>query len=195
LKKIKKVIQSFTKQRYIAKIKEEAGFLGSDSESYRSVRMHLEKRRLIAVKSTGFKVFNRFSPAKSIRSSRFLLMLEEEEVFFLSNWDVGDYINVQENISTLQRLYRRSGNYISVQKNISTFSIRSTQITAFQRLQQMRRQQMKTIRIILIIILLAGVIYWLWTGSERFLPYVMLAASASAFLTTWEEDEVLYPVA
>lgn len=48
---------------------------------------------------------------------------------------------------------------------------------------------MKTIRIILIIILLAGVIYWLWTGSERFLPYVMLAASASAsaFLTTWEE--------
>ncbi|PKH12222.1 hypothetical protein [Planomicrobium sp. MB-3u-38] len=46
---------------------------------------------------------------------------------------------------------------------------------------------MKTIRIILIIILLAGVIYWLWTGSERFLPYVMLAASALAFLTTWEE--------
>ncbi|WP_341201307.1 hypothetical protein [Planomicrobium okeanokoites] len=46
---------------------------------------------------------------------------------------------------------------------------------------------MKTIRIILIIILMAGVIYWLWTGSERFLPYVMLAASVSAFLTTWEE--------
>ncbi|PKH12221.1 hypothetical protein [Planomicrobium sp. MB-3u-38] len=121
MKKIKKVIQSFTKQRYITKIKEEAGFLGSDSESYRSVRMHLEKRRLIAVKSTGFKVFNRFSPAKSIRSSRFLLMLEEEEVFFLSNWGVGDYINVQENISTLQRLYRRSGDYIDVQKIISPF--------------------------------------------------------------------------
>lgn len=46
---------------------------------------------------------------------------------------------------------------------------------------------MKTIRIILIIILLAGVIYWLWTGSERFLPYVMLAASASGFVTTYEE--------
>ncbi|MCM3609894.1 hypothetical protein M4S82_01440 [Planococcus sp. MERTA32b] len=46
---------------------------------------------------------------------------------------------------------------------------------------------MKAIRIIFIIILLAGVIYWLWTGSERFLPYVMLTASVSAFLTTYEE--------
>ncbi|WP_154718708.1 hypothetical protein [Planococcus salinarum] len=32
---------------------------------------------------------------------------------------------------------------------------------------------MKKIKIFLIIILLAAVIYWLWTGSDRFLPYVM----------------------
>lgn len=32
---------------------------------------------------------------------------------------------------------------------------------------------MKKIKIFLIIILLAAVIYWLWTGSDRFLPYVL----------------------
>lgn len=46
---------------------------------------------------------------------------------------------------------------------------------------------MRTLRIIFLILILVAVIYWLWTGSERFLPYVMLTASASAFLTTYEE--------
>lgn len=46
---------------------------------------------------------------------------------------------------------------------------------------------MRTIRIIFIILLLVAVIYWLLTGDTQFLPYVMLIAAVSAFLTTYEE--------
>ncbi|RLQ90102.1 hypothetical protein D9754_10185 [Planomicrobium sp. Y74] len=69
-------------------------------------------------KLTVFKVFNRFSPAKSIHQ----LYLEQEGEFFLLKRGAGGYIDVQENISALRRLYLRSKNYINAQENISKFS-------------------------------------------------------------------------
>lgn len=46
---------------------------------------------------------------------------------------------------------------------------------------------MKLIKIILAIVLLAAIIYWLWTGNNEFLPYVMLTVAVSMLLNTYEE--------
>lgn len=45
---------------------------------------------------------------------------------------------------------------------------------------------MKFIKVIIAILVLGAVFYWLWTGNNELLPYVMLAAAAS-MLSTVEE--------